>query len=107
MEFRILGPLEVEDGTRAIAIAGRRQRELLGLLLLQRNEVVAADQLLERLWDEPASATSLNALQAAVSRLRRMLPEERLLTKPPGYLLPWPRTSSTRNGSSGCSLRGG
>ncbi len=86
MHFGILGPLEVADGSRAV-IPGRRQRALLVLLLLHRNEVVASDRLLEELWAGQASAWSQNALQAAVSRLRRALQAERLETRPPGYVL--------------------
>jgi len=87
MEFRILGPLEVADGSRLNLIAGARQRSLLAFLLLRRNEVVAFDLLLEELWGEQAYASAQNALQAAVSRLRRALPQDRLVTESGGYLL--------------------
>ncbi|MGH3132993.1 MAG: BTAD domain-containing putative transcriptional regulator, partial [Gaiellaceae bacterium] len=87
MNVRVLGPLEVAEGSRPLAIPGRRQRSLLALLLLHRNEVVASDRLLEELWAHQPSGRSPNALQAAVSRLRRALPAERLVTRPPGYLL--------------------
>jgi hypothetical protein len=33
MEFRLLGPLEVRDGERSVALGGERQRALLALLL--------------------------------------------------------------------------
>jgi len=36
MEFRILGPLEVEDDGRPIALGGDKQRSPLALLLLGR-----------------------------------------------------------------------
>jgi DNA-binding SARP family transcriptional activator len=87
VNVRVLGPLEVAEGSRPLAIPGRRQRSLLALLLLHRNEVVASDRLLEELWVQQPSGRSPNALQAAVSRLRRALPAERLVTRPPGYLL--------------------
>jgi DNA-binding SARP family transcriptional activator len=45
MEFRILGPLEVEDEGRAVELGGARQRALLAILLLHRGEVVSADRL--------------------------------------------------------------
>jgi len=41
MEFRILGPLEVEDSGRLVSVGGGRQRALLALLLLHANEVVS------------------------------------------------------------------
>ena len=43
MDFRILGPLEVSDGDRQVALGGARQRALLGMLLLHANEVVSSD----------------------------------------------------------------
>ena len=42
MEFRILGPLEVLDGDRAVELPGQRQRSLLALLLLHANQVVSS-----------------------------------------------------------------
>ena len=95
MDFRILGPLEVHDGARALALGGTRQRALLALLLLHANEVVANDRLLEELWGAERVDDATKTLQVAVSRLRRALaaggPPERggelLVTQPPGYKL--------------------
>ena len=52
IEFRILGPLEVVEDGRALAIERGRQRALLGYLLLRANEVVAQDRLVDALWGE-------------------------------------------------------
>jgi class 3 adenylate cyclase len=87
MEFRILGPLEVAEGSRQIPVVGARQGALLALLLLHGNEVSSSDRLLEELWGGEASERSRNALQQAVSRLRRTLGGGRLVTRHPGYLL--------------------
>ena len=46
MEFRILGPLEVWDGDRPVAVTGARQRALLAVLLLHANHVVPTDRLI-------------------------------------------------------------
>src|SRR5215210_7041111 len=46
MEFRILGPLEVLDGDRALELTGQRQRSLLALLLLHANQVVSPGRLI-------------------------------------------------------------
>ena len=48
--FGILGPLQVRAGDRVLAITGRRQRALLGILLLNANRVVSAERLLDELW---------------------------------------------------------
>jgi hypothetical protein len=42
LEFRILGPLEVTHGDRAIAFAASKQRALLGVLLLHPGEAFPA-----------------------------------------------------------------
>src|SRR6266540_2125890 len=86
MELRLLGPLELMESGRPIASGGARQRAVLALLVLHANEVVPAERLLVELWGEDAPPTAANALQAAVSRLRRALPQGRLVTRTVGYL---------------------
>ena len=87
MQVRILGPFQLEDGGRRITIGGARQRAVLADLLLHANEVVPSEQLLVDLWSEDSPPSAANALQAAISRLRRVLPPGRLLTTAPGYAL--------------------
>ena len=88
MDFRILGPLEVSDGDRRVALGGARQRALLGMLLLHANEVVSSDRLIEELWPGEGLAEGSKALQVAVSRLRKALGAgELIVTRPPGYQL--------------------
>jgi len=87
MRVRLLGPFQLEDGGREITLGGARQRAVLADLLLHANEVVPSEQLLVDVWGEDAPPSAANALQAAVSRLRRVLPEGRLNTAPPGYEL--------------------
>jgi DNA-binding SARP family transcriptional activator len=87
MQVRVLGPFHLDDGGRQITIGGVRQRAVLADLLLHANEVMPSEQLLVDLWGEDAPPSAANALQAAISRLRRMLPPGRLITSGPGYLL--------------------
>ncbi len=87
MEFRVLGPLEVRDGERSLPLAGAKQRALLALLLVNANRVVSRDRMIDELWGERPPETAVQSLQVYVSRLRKLLPPERLLTRPPGYLL--------------------
>ena len=87
MRVRILGPFLLDDGGRQITIGGARQRAVLADLLLHANEVVPSEQILVDLWGEDSPASAANALQAAISRLRRMLPPGRLSTTGPGYML--------------------
>jgi DNA-binding SARP family transcriptional activator len=87
IEFRILGPLEVLDGGRALDVGGAKQRSLLAVLLLNANQVVSSDRLIDALWGEQPPGTAGKAIQIYVSQLRRVLGKKRLETKAPGYLL--------------------
>ena len=85
LEFRLFGPLEARVDGRSIALGGVRQKALVALLLLRANEVVSRDRLIEDLWRDHAPETASNALAALVTRLRRVLPPDVLVTKPGGY----------------------
>jgi predicted ATPase/DNA-binding SARP family transcriptional activator len=91
MRFGILGPLDVADGERPIAVPGAKPRTLLVLLVLHAGRVVPAERLIDGLWGEHLPADPANALQALVSRLRRALDPtgalDLLVSRPPGYLL--------------------
>jgi predicted ATPase/DNA-binding SARP family transcriptional activator/tetratricopeptide (TPR) repeat protein len=88
MDFRILGPLEVEETGRAIPIVGK-QRLLLAILLLHANEPVSTDALMEELWGEHPPLSARKGLQVYVSRLRGALggSSGRVVTQPTGYLI--------------------
>jgi DNA-binding SARP family transcriptional activator len=87
MEFRILGPLEVVDGDLTLPLGGERQRALLALLLTRPNEVVSTDHLVDELWGSRPPKTALNTIQYYVSQLRKTLGADRIVTRPPGYLI--------------------
>jgi DNA-binding SARP family transcriptional activator/streptogramin lyase len=93
MEFRILGPIEVVEDERAIALGPSKQRAVLAILLLHLNEVVSRDGLIEDLWGERAPPTAATALHGYVSQLRKALEPSNgdgrrmLITRAPGYLL--------------------
>src|SRR4051812_4762650 len=84
MDYRILGPLEVRSGGEPVAIGGRRQRALLALLLLDANRVVSRNRLIDALWEDGADD---HALRVCVSRLRKVLGNDAIETRTPGYLL--------------------
>jgi DNA-binding SARP family transcriptional activator len=87
MDFRLLGPLEVLEHDRPLALGGGRQRSLLAVLLLHANEVVSNDRLIDALWGQTPPPTAAKTVQVYVSRLRKELGEGRLVTRAPGYLL--------------------
>jgi DNA-binding SARP family transcriptional activator/ABC-type branched-subunit amino acid transport system substrate-binding protein len=90
MEFRLLGPLEIADGDGTVRLAEGRQRGVLVLLLLHRNEAVSSDRLIDALWGERAPPTAAKVLQNHVGQLRRALGDRdgaRLQTRGRGYAL--------------------
>jgi predicted ATPase/DNA-binding SARP family transcriptional activator/tetratricopeptide (TPR) repeat protein len=90
VEFGILGPLEVRDGTRVVPVPGAKERALLADLVVHAGRVVSADRLIEDLWGEAPPQNPANTLQGRVSALRRALGPAGaglVVTSPPGYLL--------------------
>jgi predicted ATPase/DNA-binding SARP family transcriptional activator len=87
MEYRILGSLEAWNGGRELSLGGLKPRALLALLLLHANELVPADRLIDELWGEDSPEDAPAALRVNVSRLRKALPRDVLMTRSPGYVL--------------------
>ncbi len=87
MAFAVLGPVSFEHDENRCEPDGPRESVLLSALLVFRNQVVPADRLARWMW--PGESRSANALQARVSRIRRLLGTERgrLQYRPGGYLL--------------------
>jgi DNA-binding SARP family transcriptional activator len=87
MEFRLLGPLEAAENGQLLHLGGRQQRAVLAVMLLRRNAVVPADELVDAIWGARPPPTASVIVQLYISRLRKLLGRERLLTRPAGYLL--------------------
>jgi len=90
--FGVLGPLEASSGGEPVRLKGERQRVLLALFLVRANELVRVEQLVEDLFGERRREGAVNAVQVAVSRLRRVLQsgdgeDGVLLSRPGGYVL--------------------
>jgi DNA-binding SARP family transcriptional activator len=73
MEIRILGPLEVVEDGRAIAIASPLQRALLALLLLHAGRPVSTESILDALWGDSPPESGAGSVAFHVSRLRAAL----------------------------------
>jgi DNA-binding SARP family transcriptional activator len=86
-EYRLLGPLEVVRDGEPVALGGRRQRSTLAILLLDAGRVVSVERLADDLYAGATPPTAVTQVQRQVSELRRLLPEARLETVPPGYVL--------------------
>jgi ABC-type oligopeptide transport system substrate-binding subunit len=76
-----LGPLEVSVGGRKADVGKGKQRALLALLLLRPREAVSTDALIEVLWRDSPPASAMNSVHIYVSRLRKELGEDRLVTR--------------------------
>ena len=88
MEFRLLGPLEVlDDDGVPVPLGGPRPRALLARLLLAPNAAVSTDRLIDGIWGESPPASAQNALQVHVHTLRGAIGADRIVTRPPGYLV--------------------
>jgi DNA-binding SARP family transcriptional activator len=83
----LLGPLEVTSEGAPLELGGPKQRALLALLLLDAGRAVSTDRLIEALWGEQPPRTAATSLQNFVSQLRKVLGPDRIITKPPGYLI--------------------
>ena len=89
MEFRILGPLAVlGDRGDAVALGGRQPRTVLAVLVLHANEPVSRERLAQALWGEDAPARAVRTVPVYVSRLRKALGgDDVVTTTPAGYQL--------------------
>lgn len=88
--FRVLGPLEVERDGSPLPLRGSKIRGLLSLLLLGTERVHTPETLIDALWGDEPPPTARTALQMHVSRLRKLLagdPVVSLETTDGGYVL--------------------
>jgi DNA-binding SARP family transcriptional activator/pimeloyl-ACP methyl ester carboxylesterase len=91
VEFRILGDIEVLIGGEPLGVGGPRNRAVLAMLAVNAGRIVAADVLQDELWPGLPPERAAASLQVRVSELRAALrpagEDQRLVTRPPGYLL--------------------
>ena len=60
LEVGILGPVEARLGGKSITLGGSKQRVLLSIMLLKANHVVSTERLIELLWGDEPSESSVN-----------------------------------------------
>jgi DNA-binding SARP family transcriptional activator len=87
LELHLLGPLEVLQAGRAVALGGPKPRALLAVLALEPGRVVSVDRLVEHLWPGEPPSTASHAVQVYVSQLRKALGPELISRRVPGYAL--------------------
>jgi DNA-binding SARP family transcriptional activator/Flp pilus assembly protein TadD len=93
MQFRLLGRVEASQDGMPVPLGRRRERLLLGLLLLDPGVPIPAERLASLLWNDEPPATARSALNTHVSRLRGVLDPHgdgasgiRLVSRHGGYL---------------------
>ncbi|GAA2588850.1 hypothetical protein GCM10010399_18640 [Dactylosporangium fulvum] len=88
MLWRILGPLETHGASEPVVLRARKQRLLLGVLLLHPNTPLPTSLLIECLWNDGAPRSARANLHSYVAQLRRTpTTGDRLASTPDGYLL--------------------
>ncbi|MDP1794663.1 MAG: BTAD domain-containing putative transcriptional regulator, partial [Acidimicrobiales bacterium] len=88
MHYRVLGPLEiVGDDDRPLALGGPRPRALVALLLAAEGQSLAIDVVADELWAGAPPPSAAATLHTYVSRLRRVLPADVLLSERGSYAL--------------------
>ena len=85
MRYGVLGPLGLWRDGQWCTVDATKWRTLLALLLSAHGQMISADRLLDELWGEERPPTAAKVLQGYVSRLRRLVGENSLLTRKSGY----------------------
>ena len=74
MQFRVLGPVEVQVGSGQVITAPRRlERSLLAILLLEAGRTVLMDRLVDLLWEQEPPANPRRVVHTYVARVRAVL----------------------------------
>jgi DNA-binding SARP family transcriptional activator len=90
----VLGQLQVLVDGLAVPLGSRKQRAVLAVLVLNRNQVVTADSLVDAVWEHGLPSDARASLHTYVFNLRRALAgagvadaRDVLAGVPPGYKL--------------------
>ncbi len=87
MKFRCLGPLAVEIGGDPIALGGGQQRHILAVLVANAPDRISTDALILDIWGEEPPATARKTIQGYISALRKVLPDDCIVSDAVGYRL--------------------
>ena len=95
LELQMLGPLGACRGDEQLALGGRRQRAVLGCLLLEPDRDVSIDRIIDTVWTDARPPGVLSTVQTYVFHLRQVLEPPRvkgstpsvIRTAPGGYRL--------------------
>jgi DNA-binding SARP family transcriptional activator len=71
--IRVLGPLRLWSGRAAPTPSAPKERQLLGLLLMQHERVVPISVIIDELWFNQPPKSAITAIQTYVLNIRRQL----------------------------------
>ena len=86
-EVGLLGEVEVRSSGADVPIAGAKLKAIVALLALGSPHPVAAERLIDEVWDEDLPGNPANSLHAQISSLRRLLGRDAVERRGQGYLL--------------------
>jgi DNA-binding SARP family transcriptional activator/tetratricopeptide (TPR) repeat protein len=87
IEFGVLGPIEVRHDGHPVRLGGKKQRELLAVLLLHAGQPVRVDRVIDRVWGDGAPETAATAVHGHILALRKLLGRDTIVTTDHGYVL--------------------
>ncbi|MFN0089005.1 MAG: BTAD domain-containing putative transcriptional regulator [Acidimicrobiales bacterium] len=87
MQFAILGALRIVDDDGELDLRAPKLRVLLALLLIHGGSPVSLDTIVDALWGDAEPDGAESTVYVYVSRLRRLLGRDLVITGPAGYAL--------------------
>ncbi|TDE00162.1 AfsR/SARP family transcriptional regulator [Jiangella asiatica] len=83
----LLGPFEVRRDGRPVQVTSDRLRGVLAVLAASAGRTVSLDLLGEYVWANQPPLNLRRTVQTLMARLRRLLPDEAIASRPGGYAL--------------------
>jgi SARP family transcriptional regulator, regulator of embCAB operon len=96
LDFGVLGPLQMTVGGKPVPLGSPKQRAVLAMLVINRNQAVGNEALMDAAWEEWPPPEARASLHSYVSHLRKLLNSAGvdgravLSATPPGYRLSVP-----------------
>ena len=90
LRVHALGAVRVTRECSEVPLCGPRQRRLLAVLLIHHGSVTSVDRIAEAVFAGEPTDAAATTLRSYVARLRRVLGEDAVLTRAPGYQLALP-----------------
>lgn len=88
LDIRVFGPLQIRRGAGTLTVPGRTSRAVLCALLLDPGEPVEIARITRLVWSDAAAPSNPDhAVQTHITRLRRLLGVDLILTDHHGYHL--------------------